>query len=295
MSLTTFDLTSIQSSLEVWEKSKNLREQGINIDINFTHGVRGEESKPMGGKDYPFFCPSAKASAYISSRPQYKPLPQTTYEIPDNGNYQLPLKLFGFQYLYLNELFKATISRDNVTHLMPNFFPSLPGVKAVNFDVLSFIPPGKDFGMGARSFVVATKNGESHTFLPSKDIQFENTVTGAVTAFIVMACLNRHISWWHAYYGADHDCFIFHSWVPKEEGKESPDTRKEIYAAPFSSQNSLPYGFRLEIQSKRVYTVSALAESRTSGLIDLSLEIKDGLAQRLDYTVLQNPVVKILY
>lgn len=153
---------------------------------------------------------------------------------------------------------------------------------------------GHHSSIGGRNLLTVTLLLQQEEFAISKHLVFENSVEGGITAFVMVTTLNQFISWWHALYGCDHSFIPYRHSIGRNLGYRV-SASKAKYASAFSSCNSIPYGFRLEMLEQNHYLVRALAQTPTDGLVDFTMEIKDGKLITRSAVVVQKPTCQMLY
>lgn len=245
-----------------------------------------------------YYPPSKEAIIYINSLPQYTKYQGAMNELPSVGSYRLPVQEAGSQLGLLLHQFSENfhVNRNKPDYEIPgSFFEALPGIKKVNFEtMIGSYPNGHGSSMGGRCSLTVMMSSQQEEFAISKHLVFENSVEGGITAFVMVTTLNQFISWWHALYGCDHSFIPYRHSIGRNLGYRV-SVLKAKFASAFSSCNPIPYGFRLEMLAQNHYLVRALAQTPTDGLVDFTVEMKDGKLITLSGIVVQKPTCQMLY
>ena len=244
-----------------------------------------------------FKAPDREAVAYIKSLPVYEDYSHSLETLPNSGAYRLPIEPCGKQWLFLDNFFSEHLDSKNLYRYSSDFFGKLPGIKAVNFEEIAIIPdPKREGSIGARSSMLVYSAGHEAEFSVRKHLVFEDSVAGAISALVISTTINKYISFWHALYGCDHDFIAYEENVPgKQKRKTAKGSQNSAFPSAFSEINPIPWGFRVEILEAGHYLVRGLAQSPTSGLIDLSTELKNGSIVRAFGIVVQEDLNCVLY
>ena len=244
-----------------------------------------------------FKSPNREAVAYIKSLPVYEDYSHSIETLPNSGAYRLPIEPCGKQWLFLDNFFREHLDSKNLYRYSADFFGKLPGIKAVNFEEISIIPdPKREKSYGARSSMKVSSAGHEAEFSVRKHLVFEDSVAGAISALIISTTINKYISFWHALYGCDHVFIPYVENIPhKQKRKTAKGSQNLAFPSAFSEINPIPWGFRIEILEPGHYLVRGQAQSLTSGLIDLSSELKNGSIVRAFGIVVQENRNCILY
>lgn len=245
-----------------------------------------------------YYPPSKEAIVYINSLPKYAKYQGALNALPSSGSYRLPVQEAGSQLSLLLQQFgeKFRVNKNKPDYEIPrSFFEALPGVKKVKFQAMtvSYLN-GHHSSIGGRNLLTVTLLSQQEEFAISKHLVFENSVEGGITAFVMVTTLNQFVSWWHALYGCDHSFIPYRHSIGRNLGYRV-SASKAKYASAFSSCNSIPYGFRLEMLEQNHYLVRALAQTPTDGLVDFTMEIKDGKLITRSAVVVQKPTCQMLY
>lgn len=244
-----------------------------------------------------FIAPDREAAAYIKSLPIYEDYSHSLETLPDSGSYRLPIEPCGKQWLFLDNFFREHLDSKNHYQYSADFFGKLPGIKAVNFDEISIIPdPKREGSFGARSSMMVSSAGHETEFSVRKHLIFEDSVAGAISALVISTTIDKYISFWHALYGCDHTFIAYEKNIPrKQKRKTTKGSRSSAFPSAFSEINPIPWGFRIEILEPGHYLVRGQAQSPTSGLIDLSTELKNGSIVRAFGIVVQESLNRVMY
>lgn len=246
-----------------------------------------------------YYPPSKEALVYINSLPKYDKYQGAMNALPSSGSYRLPVQEAGSQLSLLLQQFgeKFRVNKNKPDYEIPrSFFEALPGVKNVKFQAMtvSYLN-GHHSSFGGRNLLTVTLTSQQEEFAISKHLVFENSVEGGITAFVMATTLNQFISWWHALYGCDHSFIPYRHSIGRNLGYRVPTSYKTKFASAFSSCNPIPYGFRMEMLEQNHYLIRALAQTPTDGLVDFTVEMKDGKLITLSGIVVQKPTCQMLY
>ena len=245
-----------------------------------------------------YYPPSKEAIIYINSLPEYAKYQGALNALPSSGSYRLPVQEAASQLSQLLQQFSENfrVNKNKPDYEIPrSFFEALPGVKNVKFQAMtvSYLN-GRHSSFGGRNLLTVTLPSQQEEFAIGKHLVFENSVEGGITAFVMATTLNQFISWWHALYGCDHSFIPYRHSIGRNLGYRV-SASKAKFASAFSSCNSIPYGFRLEMLGLNHYFVRALAQTPTDGLVDFTVEMKDGKLITLSGIVVQKPTCQMLY
>ncbi len=245
-----------------------------------------------------YYPPSKEVIIYIDSLPEYAKYQGAMNVLPSDGSYRLPVQEAGRQLGLLMQQFSENfhVNKNKPDYEIPaDFFKTLPGVKNVKFQTMtvSYLN-GRHRSFGGRNLLTVTLPSQQEEFVISNLLVFENSVEGGIAAFVMATTLNQFISWWHALYGCDHSFIPYRHSIGRNLGYRV-SASKAKFASAFSSCNPIPYGFRMEMLEQNHYLVRALAQTPTDGLVDFTVEMKDGKLITLSGIVVQKPTCQMLY
>ena len=237
------------------------------------------------------------AKDYIDSLPRYVKWPNSdSFAIDTPGAFLLSIDPCCSHWYSLIETISELTSWDKNYIIDGSVFKSMAGVEDFLFDKVAFRWQNLPTNEPKETIDTSLKDWEFYltharmadTATPFVDdmevdlisgLCFESSVMGAISAMFFMTRFQQFTRYWHALYGNDH-IFIL-------EESQSLSKRNELlqrywplkFGKPFSTQISIPWGFRLEVSSSNEYTIRCLADSMTSGLYDISVSIKDGIVK----------------
>ncbi len=223
------------------------------------------------------------AKVYLDCLPRYEELPDETYMIPDQGNFLLPINPSRYQWYNLISQFRYVSAK---TKLNRDFFLSLPGIKSVDFqDCLYFQWRDEHIGFRMADIADSVIDGQMGDY--RKVLCFHSTIWGAISAFYFETAFRTYWRYWHALYGCDHSMILCEGDAEIKRDEDEQWANPYYYGQAFSDLVPVPWGFRLEVKEKGHYVIRCLGDSETSGLYDLSAEIKDGrLINNVEMTLL---------
>lgn len=258
-----------------------------NIKINDLHVVNRSK----------YLFESDEALTYIKSLPIYENYSGSMQSLPISGNYRLPVEACGRQWGALNKKFRSNFHFDTqepIYERTAEFFSSLPGIAEVNFELMTVTTP-IDPSFGARCKLIVTKDSVRREFDIRKDLIFEDSIRGAMTAFVMSTTLDKYISYWHALYGCDHTFIPYAHSFDEYLGFDFVPDHSKKFADALSEVDPIPWGFRLEMIEPKHYKVRALAQSPTAGLVDLWAEIADSSVLDVGGLILKSSTDLIVY
>ena len=240
-----------------------------------------------------YLPPNDEALTYIRSMPVYQEYSYPLDSLPEAGSYRLPVEFCAKHWLSLDNYFRSHLSSKRLYRYSADFFKQIPGIKEVHFEEISIIPdPNVERSIGGRSQMIVYLNEHEEKFSVENHLVFENSIAGAITSLVISTTINQYISYWHALYGCDH------AFIPSEKDIRdvSPDQTKSLkFPNAFSKTVPIPWGFRIEIIEAEHYLVRALAQSPTSGLLDVTTEIENGIVVQNSKILLQERLERMMF
>lgn len=222
---------------------------------------------------------------YIESLPTYEPWKDKVFEINKVGNFLLPVEPVRIQWYYLNQVARFVSSYRNHFAITQKTFSDLPGVKSFDCPIVDFEWEHLDTSY-IRMADVASRKVDGVEVDLLEGFSFEKTLSGAVSALFFAHGFDRYTSYWHALYGCDHG-FILHESDTDSKRDEHEQSFKPLkFGLSYSELVSIPWGVRLEVKSSDEMVVRCLGDSMTSGLWDLSVNLKQGRVAKVDALLL---------